>query len=170
MRRTTNPCEWKRLSGLYLAAPCGNDNDHLGSKRTTIHLNPGPPGKTHNPPHTDDPPRDRQRGRNGTLRKGIRQSKTHSSPFPLDSAWLFNIPWNTLHLLAAINSFLYQIFTFTPMRLCYSLCPLPFYTLPLFTGPSIWLIPFPKWWFILFSLSFIPLIWSLTSINCCFLF
>lgn len=132
MRRTTNTCESKRLSGLYLAAPCGNDNDHLGFKRTTIHLNPAPPGKTHNPPNTHDPPLDRQQGKKTALwRHGIRQSKPHFSPFSLDSAWLFNIPWNTLHLLAGINSFFYQILTFTPLRLCHSLCR-PSSFLPLF--------------------------------------
>lgn len=78
MRRTTNPSESKRLCGLYLAAPCGNDNDHLGSKRTTIHLNPGLPGKTHNPPNTHDPPLDRQQEKNGTLKAW---DKTKQYPF-----------------------------------------------------------------------------------------
>lgn len=62
MRRTTDPCESKRIWGLYLVAPCGNDNDHLESKRTTIHLNP------HKPRNTHDPPLDRQQGENGTFK------------------------------------------------------------------------------------------------------
>lgn len=78
MRRTTNPRESKRILGLYLAAPCGNDNDHLGSKRTTIHLNPGLPGKTHNPRNTHDPPVDRQQEKNGTLKA---RDKTKQYPF-----------------------------------------------------------------------------------------
>lgn len=78
MRRTTNPCESKRLWGLYLAAPCGNDNDHLGSKRTTIHLNPSLPGKTHNPRNTQDPPLDRQQEKNCTL-KGWDKTKQYPS-------------------------------------------------------------------------------------------
>lgn len=78
MRWTTNPCESKRLWGLYLAEPCGNDKGHLGSKRTTIHLNPGLPGKTHNPPNTHDPRLDRQREKNGTLK---RWDKTKQYPF-----------------------------------------------------------------------------------------
>lgn len=77
-RRTTNPCESKRLWGVYLAAPCGYDNGHLGSKRTTIHLNPGLPGKTHNPPNTHDPPLDRQQEKNGTLKA---RDKTKQYPF-----------------------------------------------------------------------------------------
>lgn len=89
MRWTPNPCESKRLWGLYLAAPCGNDNGRLGSKRTTIHLNPGLLGKTHNPSNTHDPPADRQQGENGTLK--ARDKTQH--PFLLfssGSACLFN--------------------------------------------------------------------------------
>lgn len=80
MRWTTHQCESKRLWGLYLVSPCGNDNDHLGSKRTTIHLNPSLPGKTHNPSNTRDPPLDRQQGENGTLKA---QFKSKQSPFIL---------------------------------------------------------------------------------------
>lgn len=80
MRRTTNPCESKRLWGLYLAAPCGNDNGHLGTKRTTIHLNPGLHGKTHNPPNTHDPPRVRRQEKLALWSHGIRQNNTHFSP------------------------------------------------------------------------------------------
>lgn len=89
MARTTKPCESNRLWGLYLVAPCGNDNDHLGSKRTTIHLNPALPRKTHNPCHTHDPPRDRQQEKKEKRilsRRGIRQNKTHVSRLSLDSA------------------------------------------------------------------------------------
>lgn len=71
----------KGFGGLYLVAPCGNDNDHLESKRTTIHLNPGLPGKTHNPRNTHDPSLDRQQGKNGTLEardKTIRAHFSHS--------------------------------------------------------------------------------------------
>lgn len=77
---TTDPCKPKRLWRLYLAAPCGNDNDHLGSKRTTIHLNPCLPGKTHNPRNTHGPPLDRQLEKNGTLTS---RDKTKQYPFLL---------------------------------------------------------------------------------------
>lgn len=55
MRWTTKACESKRLCRLYLFTPCGDNNDHPGFKGTTIHLNPGPPCKTHNPPQHPQP-------------------------------------------------------------------------------------------------------------------
>ena len=121
------------------------------------------------PPNTHDPPLDRQQeGKKMALwRHGIRQSKTHFSPLSLDAAWLFNIPWNTLHLLAGINSFFYQIFTFTPLRLCHSLCPPPSLLLSSFNQTntfSLVMIHFIQPSF------FYSLLCSYTSINCSFLF
>lgn len=77
---------WRQHVGMIMAI--------LDPKRTTIHLNPAPPGKTHNPPstplpNTRDPPLDRQqeekKERNGTLKardKTKQWAALPSSPDP----------------------------------------------------------------------------------------
>lgn len=143
MRRKENPCEWKRIWGFIWW-------HHVGMIMTILNPKGQPFILTLIIPHnTHSPPLERQQGENVTLKAKNKTIQSHFSS--IQTAWLFNIPWNMLHLLAAIISFFYQFFTSIPRRLCHflSVPPHAHQSFTPFSGPSISLIPsVPLWWII----------------------